>query len=359
MSNILILLISLTFCCSALAAHVTTSAVPTAQSGVAALPAAYYYHYRAGNYYGTRYHYQRYNRRYYDGYRDYSRYRYNRNDRYWARYYRFHPNIPYQGRKYSPNRYQYARYGQPYTRNYPYYYNRNQNRYRHPQYYQRPYQRVRSYQNRGYYRYHRGRGSGFGLRSPIASHAKGQMQPVYQVVGTDADRGLVTPPTSYQPYFYGQYAHSNHRRSYRASKPRYHGFPRTRKATGNNVFIFSPRKKMWAAYNSKGRLVRTGRASGGKGYCPDVRRACRTPRGVFQVYSKGSPHCRSSKYPLGKGGAPMPYCMFFRKGYAIHGSPDVPNYNASHGCIRVRPAAAAWLSRHFIRIGTTVIVTSY
>lgn len=55
----------------------------------------------------------------------------------------------------------------------------------------------------------------------------------------------------------------------------------------------------------------------------------------------------------------MPYCMFFRGNYAIHGSPDVPNYNASHGCIRVLPSAARWLSRNFIRIGTTVIVRSY
>ncbi len=136
-------------------------------------------------------------------------------------------------------------------------------------------------------------------------------------------------------------------------------FPQKRKSTGNRVFIFSPRKLMWAAYSSNGTLLKTGRASGGKGYCPDVRRSCRTPRGSFKIYSKGSPSCRSSKYPLGRGGAPMPYCMFFYRGYAIHGSPNVPNHNASHGCIRVRPDAAKWLSQNFIRHGTTVLVTPY
>ena len=137
------------------------------------------------------------------------------------------------------------------------------------------------------------------------------------------------------------------------------GFSSKRKATGNRVFIFDPRRLRWAAYSESGKLIKTGKASGGKGYCRDVRRACRTPRGVFRIYSKGSPNCRSSKYPLGRGGAPMPYCMFFHRGYAIHGSPNVPNHNASHGCIRVLPSAARWLHRNFIRHGTTVIVRPY
>ncbi len=151
-----------------------------------------------------------------------------------------------------------------------------------------------------------------------------------------------------------------HKRS-KAKRSRYRrgGFPSKRRATGNTVFIFSPRLLMWAAYDSRGNLVRTGRASGGAGYCRDVKRACRTPRGVFRIISKRGPGCRSSRYPLPRGGAPMPYCMFFSKYYAIHGSPNVPRYNASHGCIRVLPSAARWLSRNFIRRGTTVIVRSY
>jgi len=130
-------------------------------------------------------------------------------------------------------------------------------------------------------------------------------------------------------------------------------------AAYTNAFVFNPRKKRWYAYGRNGRIIKSGRASGGASYCRDVRRACRTPRGHFRIISKRGPGCRSSRYPLGRGGAPMPYCMFFSKYYAIHGSYDVPNRNASHGCIRVKPAAARWLSKNFIRIGTRVVVLPY
>ena len=52
-------------------------------------------------------------------------------------------------------------------------------------------------------------------------------------------------------------------------------------------------------------------------------------------------------------------CMFFSKYYAVHGSYEVPNYNASHGCIRVTPADAKWLYYNFIEIGTPVVVKPY
>lgn len=126
-----------------------------------------------------------------------------------------------------------------------------------------------------------------------------------------------------------------------------------------NTFVFSPRSLTWKAINDNGTVVRSGHASGGKGYCRDTGRSCRTPTGTYSVISKGGPGCRSSRYPVGRGGAPMPYCMFFSRYYAIHGSYDVPNYNASHGCIRVEPGDAAWLSHNFVRIGTRVVIKSY
>ena len=125
------------------------------------------------------------------------------------------------------------------------------------------------------------------------------------------------------------------------------------------TFVFNPRTASWAAINHHGKVIRTGRASGGRNYCPDIHRGCHTPTGTYTIHSKGGPGCRSSRYPVGRGGAEMPYCMFFTKYYAIHGSYEVPNYNASHGCIRVRPSDAQWLSAHFIRIGTRVVVKSY
>lgn len=127
----------------------------------------------------------------------------------------------------------------------------------------------------------------------------------------------------------------------------------------SNTFIFNPRSLSWKAINENGSVVKSGRASGGSRYCPDIRRSCRTPSGTYRIMSKGNASCRSSRYPVGRGGAKMPYCMFFSKYYAIHGSYDVPNHNASHGCIRVKPVDALWLHRNFIRIGTKVIVQPY
>ncbi|KTC78231.1 L,D-transpeptidase [Legionella brunensis] len=126
----------------------------------------------------------------------------------------------------------------------------------------------------------------------------------------------------------------------------------------SNTFIFNPRSLTWKAVQN-GKVIRTGKASGGSKYCHDIKRSCRTPSGTYSIISKGSASCRSSRYPLPNGGAKMPYCMFFSKYYAIHGSYDVPNYNASHGCIRVRPGDALWLHRNFIKIGTKVVVQPY
>ena len=132
-------------------------------------------------------------------------------------------------------------------------------------------------------------------------------------------------------------------------------------ATGGNVFVFDPKQFKYAAYNARGFRVKSGRASGGALWCPDVGRSCKTPRGIFKVFKKRGFECRSSKYPLGKGGSHMPYCSYFHQaGYAIHASNEVPkNSHASHGCIRLKPKEAYWLHRKFLDIGTTVVVRSY
>ncbi len=124
-------------------------------------------------------------------------------------------------------------------------------------------------------------------------------------------------------------------------------------------FVFSPRTHQWRAIDANGDVVRSGRGSGGRAYCHDTRRQCKTPTGTFAITYKGGAGCRSSRYPLGRGGAPMPYCMFFTKYYGIHGSHDVPNYNASHGCVRVSPQDAKWLYHNFIKTGTTVVIKPY
>ncbi|MBU0744071.1 MAG: L,D-transpeptidase [Gammaproteobacteria bacterium] len=139
-------------------------------------------------------------------------------------------------------------------------------------------------------------------------------------------------------------------------------FPSLRVATGNKIFIFDPNHTAWAVYDEEGNRINTGKASGGRLYCPDVGRRCTTVSGEFKIVSKGGAGCTSSKYPIEtNGGAPMPYCMHFgSKGYAIHGSNDVPhNRNASHGCIRITPTAAKWLNQNFVEIGTAVLVYPY
>lgn len=137
-------------------------------------------------------------------------------------------------------------------------------------------------------------------------------------------------------------------------------FPEKRQATGKKVFIFDPKATAWAAYDAQGNRVKTGSASGGKDFCEDVGRPCRTVTGSFRVYSKKGEECTSSIYPIETGGgAKMPYCMHFHGGYSIHAAYEVPNYNASHGCIRVLPSAAKWLNQNFIDVGTSVIVKPY
>ena len=139
-----------------------------------------------------------------------------------------------------------------------------------------------------------------------------------------------------------------------------YSFPDHREATGKKVFVFDPKLAAWAAYDRQGNRVRTGSASGGSDYCPDIGRSCHTTTGTYRVYSKKGEECTSSIYPIETGGgARMPYCMHFNGGYSIHAAYDVPNYNASHGCIRVLPDAARWLNKDFLDVGSTVIVRPY
>ena len=126
-------------------------------------------------------------------------------------------------------------------------------------------------------------------------------------------------------------------------------FPLYMDTNGQKTMIFDPSKLAWAAYDSEGNLVRWGPASGGNTWCADVRRGCRTSPGEYVIYTKKGAGCISGKYPLEKGGgAPMPYCMFFNKGFAFHGSPTVPGYNASHGCVRLFTEDAKWLNEEFV-----------
>lgn len=137
-------------------------------------------------------------------------------------------------------------------------------------------------------------------------------------------------------------------------------FPVKAAATGHKQFIFDPKAYAWAAYDEEGNRVMTGGASGGKDFCEDVGQSCRTVTGNFKVYNKRGLECRSGEYPVEtEGGAKMPYCMYFYRGYTIHAAYEVPLANTSHGCVRVFPSAAKWLNENFITVGTRITVLSY
>lgn len=136
---------------------------------------------------------------------------------------------------------------------------------------------------------------------------------------------------------------------------------------GEKLILVDPREHYWGAYSSNGKLVRWGIASAGSDWCRDTERSCRTKTGSFRIYSLGESDCISSKFPLPDGGAPMPYCMYFSNGQAIHGSTETVLENESHGCVRLHIDEAKWLRYHFVERpsvnnhyqGTRVVVTPY
>jgi len=78
------------------------------------------------------------------------------------------------------------------------------------------------------------------------------------------------------------------------------------------------------------------------------RRGYATPSGVFHP-QRLEPHWYSRKYD----NAPMPWAMFFFRGYAVHGTVEVRHlgHAASHGCVRLSPAHAHLLFTLIRRLG--------
>jgi len=154
--------------------------------------------------------------------------------------------------------------------------------------------------------------------------------------------------------------HVHHTTHYLRDKRGQKYFPLKIPATGHKNFVFDPKASAWAAYDADGNRVMTGSGSGGKDICEESGKSCRTVTGMFHVYNKRGVNCTSGEYPVEtEGGAKMPYCMYFFQGFTIHAAYEVPEYNASHGCVRVLPSAAKWLNEQFITIGTQVTILSY
>jgi hypothetical protein len=75
----------------------------------------------------------------------------------------------------------------------------------------------------------------------------------------------------------------------------------------------------------------------------------RTPTGEFEVYAK-SLYSWSVPFHVW-----MPFAAYFHGGIALHQSPDVPSFPASHGCVRLPEGEAERVYR-FVDLGTPVFV---
>lgn len=139
------------------------------------------------------------------------------------------------------------------------------------------------------------------------------------------------------------------------------------KAPREKLIVVHPGDNVWGAYNAKGHLIRWGIATSGGHRCTGSDESCKTTTGNFRIYSLGNEACTSKKYPEPTGGAPMPYCMYFNGGMALHGSPDIKFGNVSHGCVRIHEADAKWLRYHFVEApsalnnyrGTRILIKDY
>jgi L,D-transpeptidase ErfK/SrfK len=134
-------------------------------------------------------------------------------------------------------------------------------------------------------------------------------------------------------------------------------FPLHIQSSNEKLIVVNIAAQAFAAYNPDGNLVHWGPISAGRDWCEDIGRPCKTATGSFRIFRKQGPECKSTKFPVETdGGAPMPYCMYYLKGFALHGS-SLPGFHASHGCVRLFNNDAAWLNEHFISMGTKIIVT--
>jgi hypothetical protein len=97
-------------------------------------------------------------------------------------------------------------------------------------------------------------------------------------------------------------------------------------------------RQVLALFDKRGRAWRVYHASSGKASTPTV-------FGRFRFYRRD----------LGTNALGMVHAAYFIGGYAIHGYASVPNYPASHGCIRV-PVPNARQIREAISLGEQIFV---
>ncbi len=145
-------------------------------------------------------------------------------------------------------------------------------------------------------------------------------------------------------------------------------FPRYIEPFNEKTILINQKQLAFGAYDEQGELMWWGPISSGIRHCSSPDGTCLTPTGSFRIIRKQDEDCISTVFPQrangDNGGALMPYCMHFFRGFALHGSDSVPGYRASHGCVRMFKEDARWLNEEFITLpggdsqGTRVIIDS-
>ena len=118
--------------------------------------------------------------------------------------------------------------------------------------------------------------------------------------------------------------------------------PRPRYGGGDHVEVDKTRQVLFLVRKGEVASIVPVSTAGIAGY--------HTPEGRFAVYRKVA---GLDDGPLG----PLYDPSYFTGGYAIHGSPSVPPYPASHGCVRV-PMWISWRMYSTIPYGEPVYVYS-
>ncbi|MFA5959155.1 MAG: L,D-transpeptidase [Tatlockia sp.] len=145
-------------------------------------------------------------------------------------------------------------------------------------------------------------------------------------------------------------------------------FPRYIEKSGEKTIYVSQEKLAFGAYDEEGELMWWGPISSGQDVCKGVIGGCTTPTGDYRIIRKQDYDCISTAFPRradgDNGGAEMPFCMHFFRGFALHGSEELPGFRASHGCIRLFTEDARWLNEEFVDLpsgggkGTRVVIDS-
>lgn len=107
-------------------------------------------------------------------------------------------------------------------------------------------------------------------------------------------------------------------------------------------------------------------AIGGKSWCHDTKRSCKTPPGNYRIGKKNGLNYRSGSYPIRCPnkkicGALMPYYLQFSgETFGIHGGfvPREPLMHISHSCIRI-PLENARVLADMVFPGTPVVVLQH